>query len=107
MDREMARKEALAASKTFGQRDKVAGETKKGWFGRDKAVSRDRAADEGQSYDTRTLPGTTGANRYHNETVMDVHSPQGRDGKGFSLDDLKEAMGRGEVGRTSVAPVER
>ena len=106
-DREMARKEAIAASQTFGERDKRANEGRKSWFGRDKAVTPERANAEGKSFETRVLPGTTGAQRAHNETELDIHRPQGRDGKGLSFDDLKEALGRGDVNRTTVMPVDQ
>jgi len=105
-DREMGRKEAIAASQKFGERDKLANEGSKGWFGRNKTVTPDRADAEGERIEMRTLPGTTGAQRSHNETKLPIQRPQGYDGKGFSFEDLKDAMGRGEVGRTSVMPAE-
>lgn len=108
-DREMARKEALAASQKFGERDKVANEGRKSWFGRDKTVARDRADAEGQRYDTAALPGTTGAARDHNETPLNVYQMPGRGGGAnqLSLEDLQDLLGRGEVNRTSVVPLER
>lgn len=108
-DREMAREAAAAAGQKFGERDKLAGESRKSWFGRDKTVARDRSGDADKSFDTRALPGTTGSDRVHNETVIGIQNPAGRDGDGgtLSMDQLRDMMGRGELGSSRVAPLEQ
>jgi hypothetical protein len=103
-DREMARKEALAASETFGDRNKVAGEAKRGWFGRDKRFGSKSANEAGENYSTNTLRETEGTARQHDETPLPIVDPPGRNGSGLSLSDLREMLGRGEGTETIHVP---